>query len=162
MRIAPAKTTLQLFSAAFRLTLYRGLARGDGAIINMRIAPKSNPAKTPPQLFSAAFCIILCRGLARGDGAIINMRIAPKSNPAAPYPGLDKEKFFFDTDADMLDLTDVSLATILFVTCTYVICYMLKMVTDHAMGLSVLLPTLDWTRKTSSSTQMQTCWISLT
>jgi hypothetical protein len=36
------------------------------------------------------------------------MRIAPKSNPAAPYPGLDKEKFFFDTDQDMLDLTDVS------------------------------------------------------
>jgi hypothetical protein len=36
------------------------------------------------------------------------MRIAPKSNPAAPYPGLDKEKFFFDTDGDALHLTDVS------------------------------------------------------
>jgi hypothetical protein len=40
------------------------------------------------------------------------MRIAPKSNPAAPYPGLDKEKFFFDTDEDMLDLTDVSLTKV--------------------------------------------------
>ncbi|WIA15544.1 hypothetical protein OEZ85_002177 [Tetradesmus obliquus] len=50
--------------------------------------------------------VVADRGLARGDGAIINMRIAPKSNPAAPYPGLEKEKFFFDTDADMLDLTD--------------------------------------------------------
>eukprot|EP00882_Tetradesmus_deserticola_P004536 GHRQ01004782.1.p1 GENE.GHRQ01004782.1~~GHRQ01004782.1.p1 ORF type:complete len:518 (+),score=256.13 GHRQ01004782.1:105-1658(+) len=50
--------------------------------------------------------VVADRGLAPGDGAIINMRIAPKSNPAAPYPGLDKEKFFFDTDGDMLDLTD--------------------------------------------------------
>jgi len=36
------------------------------------------------------------------------MHIMPK-NGTAPYPGLDKEKFFFDTDGDMLDLTEVLL-----------------------------------------------------
>jgi len=41
----------------------------------------------------------------RGDGAIINMHIMPK-NGTTPT-GLDKEKFFFDTDGDMLDLTEV-------------------------------------------------------
>jgi hypothetical protein len=50
----------------------------------------------------------LARGLAKGDGSIINMHIMPK-NGTAPYPGLDKEKFFFDTDGDMLDLTEVLL-----------------------------------------------------
>jgi hypothetical protein len=29
---------------------------------------------------------------------------------AAPYPGLDKERFFNDADAEILDLTDVSWA----------------------------------------------------
>lgn len=48
------------------------------------------------------------RGLARGDGAIINMRIAPAAAPGSPYPGLDKERFFFDTDQDLLDLSQVS------------------------------------------------------
>eukprot|EP00878_Enallax_costatus_P021398 GHUV01022648.1.p1 GENE.GHUV01022648.1~~GHUV01022648.1.p1 ORF type:complete len:386 (+),score=99.70 GHUV01022648.1:352-1509(+) len=49
--------------------------------------------------------VVADRGFAQGDAAIIDMVIAPKSNPAAPYPGLEKEKFFFDADGDMLGMT---------------------------------------------------------
>lgn len=49
--------------------------------------------------------VVADRGLARGDGAIISMRIAPSAG-GPPYPGLDKDKFFFDTDQDMLALTE--------------------------------------------------------
>eukprot|EP00879_Flechtneria_rotunda_P032257 GHRR01035433.1.p1 GENE.GHRR01035433.1~~GHRR01035433.1.p1 ORF type:complete len:363 (+),score=127.96 GHRR01035433.1:198-1286(+) len=50
--------------------------------------------------------VVADRGLARNDGAIIDMRIAPKRSPTAPYPGLDKDKFFFDTDQDPLGLAE--------------------------------------------------------
>lgn len=53
--------------------------------------------------------VVADRGFADGDAAIINMVIAPKSNPAAPYPGLEKEKFYFDADQDMLAMTPVGL-----------------------------------------------------
>lgn len=48
----------------------------------------------------------VCRGLQRGDGAIISMNIMPKGGREA-YPGLSNDKFFFDTDQDMLELTQV-------------------------------------------------------
>lgn len=48
----------------------------------------------------------VCRGLQRGDGAIISMHIKPKNGREA-YPGLSNDKFFFDTDSDMLELTEV-------------------------------------------------------
>lgn len=51
--------------------------------------------------------VVADRGFANGDAAIINMVIAPKSNPAAPYPGLEKEKFYFDADEDVLGMTQV-------------------------------------------------------
>ena len=52
--------------------------------------------------------VVADRGLQQGDVGIINMKIFPKGSDN-PYPGLDKDKFAFDTSADPLGLTPVGM-----------------------------------------------------
>lgn len=50
--------------------------------------------------------VVAGRGLQVGDVALINMKITPKGGKE-PFPGLSKDMFVFDTEADPLNLAPV-------------------------------------------------------
>ena len=124
-----------------RKQLSAGVPRGERGVMRCMCMPHAESGLPPaaeacPCAAAAAAAVIspAHRGLQRGDGAIISMHIMPKGGREA-YPGLSNDKFFFDTDQDMLELTEVGLSpgVLLFHPC--LVCPLAGLSSFHHPGL---------------------------